>query len=134
MDCIEGMKQIPDNYIDMILSDLPYGTTDAKWDIIISFKDLWNQYLRVIKNNGAIVITCRLPFTAKLVMSNLKMYRHKWVWNKKLSGNFALAKYMPLQIDEDIVVFSKKKVAYYPIMKTGKYRIKGSSKLPTKLY
>lgn len=120
------MKEINDNSVDMILCDLPYGTTDAKWDTIIPLDKLWKEYLRIIKDKGAIVLTCREPFTSKLVMSNLKMYKHKWVWNKKLTGNFALAKFMPLQIDEDILVFCKNTVNYYPIMRKGKKRSKGN--------
>ncbi len=127
-DCLEGMKRIPDKSIDMILCDLPYGTTACKWDNVIPFEPLWEQYERVIKDNGAIVLTAREPFTSLLVTSNLKAYKHKWVWNKKQSGSFANAKYMPLQIEEDIVVFCKGKVNYYPIMRKGKYRKKGGSK------
>ena len=127
MDCLEGMKLIPDNSIDMILCDLPYGTTACKWDTVIPLEPLWEQYKRIIKDNGAIVLTGREPFTSALVMSNLKQYKHKWVWNKKQSGSFANAKYMPLQIEEDIVVFANGKVNYFPIMRKGKMRKKGGS-------
>ena len=127
-DCLELMKGIADKSVDMILCDLPYGTTACKWDSIIPFEPLWEQYKRLIKDNGAIVLTAREPFTSLLVTSNLKAYKHKWVWNKKQSGSFANAKYMPLQIEEDIVVFCKGKANYYPIMRKGKYRKKGGSK------
>jgi site-specific DNA-methyltransferase (adenine-specific) len=127
-DCLELMKDIPDKSIDMILCDLPYGTTACKWDIIISLESLCEQYKRVIKNNSAIVLTAREPFTSKLIMSNIKSYKHKWIWNKKQTGSFANAKYMPLQIEEDIVVFCNDKVKYYPIMRKGKFRKKGGSK------
>lgn len=127
-DCLEVMRDIPDKSVDMILCDLPYGTTACKWDTIIPFEPLWEQYERLIKDNGAIVLTAREPFTSLLVTSNLKAYKHKWVWNKKQSGSFANAKYMPLQIEEDIVVFCKGKANYYPIMRKGKYRKKGGSK------
>lgn len=127
-DCLELMKDIPDKSIDMILCDLPYGTTACKWDNIIPFEPLWKQYNRIIKDNGAIVLFGREPFTSKLITSNIKNYKHKWVWNKKQSGSFANAKYMPLQIDEDIVVFCSGRVNYYPIMRKGKMRKKGGSK------
>jgi site-specific DNA-methyltransferase (adenine-specific) len=129
-DCLELMKDIPDGSIDMILADLPYGTTACKWDSIIPLEPLWKQYKRIIKDNGAIVLTAREPFTSKLVISNLKGYKHKWIWNKKQSGSFANAKFMPLQIEEDILVFTKngEKVNYYPQMRKGKMRKKGGSK------
>ena len=129
-DCLELMKDIPSGSIDMILADLPYGTTACKWDTIIPFEPLWEQYERIIKPNGAIVLTAREPFTSRLVISNLKGYKHKWIWNKKQSGSFANAKFMPLQIEEDILVFTKngEKVNYYPQMRKGKMRKKGGSK------
>jgi site-specific DNA-methyltransferase (adenine-specific) len=129
-DCLELMKDIPDKSIDMILADLPYGTTEAKWDCIIPMDALWNEYKRIIVDGGAIVLTAREPFTSKLVISNLKGYKHKWIWNKKQSGSFANAKFMPLQIEEDILVFTKngEKVNYYPQMRKGKMRKKGGSK------
>ena len=127
-DCLIGMKQIPDKSIDMILCDLPYGTTACKWDTVIPFESLWEQYKRIIKDGGAIVLTAREPFTSLLVTSNIKWYKHKWVWNKKQSGSFQNAKYMPLQIEEDIIVFAKGKVNYYPQMKKGKMRKRGGAK------
>jgi site-specific DNA-methyltransferase (adenine-specific) len=125
-DCLEVMKDIPDKSIDMILCDLPYGTTACKWDTIIPFEPLWEQYKRIIKDNGAIVLTASQPFTSALVMSNVKMFKYCWVWNKKQSGNHGLAKYQPMKIHEDIAVFSKNKHDYYPIMTKGKLRFKGS--------
>ena len=127
-DCLEIMPQLPDGIFDMILCDLPYGTTQCKWDTIISFEKLWAQYRRLIKPNGAIVLFGREPFTSALVMSNPKWYKHKWVWNKKQSGSPMNAKYMPLQIDEDIIVFSEGKVNYYPEMRKGKMRKRGGYK------
>jgi site-specific DNA-methyltransferase (adenine-specific) len=124
-DCLTGMQRIPDNSVDMILCDLPYGTTACKWDVIIPFEPLWKQYERVIKDNGAIVLTASQPFTSALVMSNVKNYKHRWIWNKKLAGNFAVTKYMPLSIDEDILVFGYGKVNYMPQMREGKIRQKG---------
>lgn len=113
-DCLEEMKKIPDGSVDMILCDLPYGTTACKWDIIIPFESLWEQYKRVIKDNGAIVLTASQPFTSALVMSNPDMFRHSWVWNKKKGGNFAQSNFQPLKIHEDILVFSKNKNRYFP--------------------
>lgn len=127
-DCLELMPHIADGSIDMILCDLPYGTTQCKWDTIIPFDKLWEQYDRIIKPNGAIVLFGREPFTSAMVMSNPKHYKHKWVWNKKQSGSPVNAKYMPLQIDEDIIVFSNNKVNYYPEMRKGKMRKRGGYK------
>lgn len=108
-DCLEVMNQIPDNSIDMVLCDLPYGTTACKWDRIIPFEPLWEQYNRICKNHSPIILFGREPFTSIMVASNIKNYKHKWVWNKKQSGSFFNAKFMPLQIEEDIVVFSPDK-------------------------
>ena len=115
-DCLEGMKRIPDGSVDMILCDLPYGTTASKWDEIIPFEPLWEQYDRVIKNNGAIVLTASQPFTTKLIMSKSDWFRYTWVWDKKKAGNIFLAKKQPMKIHEDIVVFSKKPHFYNPQM------------------
>jgi site-specific DNA-methyltransferase (adenine-specific) len=116
MDCLEGMKLIPDKSIDMILCDLPYGTTACKWDAVIPFEPLWEQYERIIKDNGAIVLTASQPFTTVLINSNLKAFRYCWVWNKKKAGNIFLAKKQPMKIHEDVIVFSKKPHNYYPQM------------------
>ena len=116
MDCLEGMKLIDDKSIDMILCDLPYGTTACKWDTIIPFEPLWEQYERIIKDNGAIVLMASQPFTTKLIMSKLDWFRYTWVWNKKKAGNIFLAKRQPMKIHEDIVVFSKKPHLYNPQM------------------
>jgi DNA modification methylase len=115
-DCLELMKNIPDGSVDMILCDLPYGTTACKWDTIIPFEPLWEQYERIIKDNGAIVLTASQPFTTKLIMSKLDWFRYTWVWNKKKAGNIFLAKKQPMKIHEDIVVFSKKPHFYNPQM------------------
>ena len=115
-DCLELMKGIPDESIDMILCDLPYGTTACKWDNIIPFEPLWEQYERVIKDNGAIVLNANQPFASALVMSNPKLYRHSWYWNKITGSNPMTAKYKPMPVVEEILVFSKKKVSYMPIM------------------
>ena len=123
-DCLELMKDIPDKSIDMILCDLPYGTTACKWDTIIPFEPLWEQYKRIIKDNGAIVLTASQPFTSKLVMSNPDMFRYEWIWEKSLGGNPLLAKKQPLKVHENILVFYKKLPIYNPQMTTGKIRNK----------
>ena len=113
-DCLEGMKRIPDGSVDMILCDLPYGTTACKWDTIIPFEPLWGQYKRIIKDDGAIVLFGSEPFSSKLRMSNLKLYKYDWIWNKTTFANQMCAKFQPLKIQENISVFSKKKHIYHP--------------------
>ena len=113
-DCLELMKQINDNSIDMILCDLPYGTTACKWDTIIPFDLLWEQYKRIIKDNGAIVLTASQPFTSKLVMSNIKWFRYVWMWEKEKGTGFVLSKKMPLKLYEECCVFYKKLPQYNP--------------------
>ena len=81
-DCLEAMKEIPDNHIDMVFCDLPYGTTRNSWDTIIPFEELWESYNRIVKENGAIVLTSQQPFTSKLIMSNLSNFRYEWIWEK----------------------------------------------------
>jgi len=113
-DCLEVMKDIPDKSIDMILCDLPYGTTACKWDTIIPFEPLWEQYKRIIKDNGAIVLTASQPFTSALVMSNIKMFRYCWMWEKEKGTGFANSKKMPLKLYEEVCVFYKKLPLYTP--------------------
>ena len=117
-DCLEVMKDIEDKSIDMILCDLPYGTTACKWDTIIPFEPLWEQYERIIKDGCAIVLFGSEPFSTYLRMSNIKNYKYDWKWNKVNAGCFVTAKYRPMSIFEDICVFSKNggKIKYYPIM------------------
>lgn len=115
-DCLEGMKRIPDGSVDMILCDLPYGTTACKWDTIIPLEQLWEQYKRIIKDNGAIVLTAIEPFASVLRMNDIKKYKHEWIWNKELAGNFIQAKNHPMRVHENVLVFSKSKVKYFPIM------------------
>ena len=124
-NCLERMKEIPDGSVDLILTDPPYGTTACKWDSVIPLEPMWEQLKRIIKPNGAIVMTATQPFTSILVSSNLRMYRHQWVWNKNNSAGFATAKLRPFAICEDILVFGINKVNYYPIMTKGKLRKKG---------
>lgn len=104
-DCLELMKDIPNKSIDMVLCDLPYDTTRCKWDSIIPFEPLWEQYNRIIKDNGAIVLFSQMPFTAVLVMSNLKMFRYEWIAEKSMATGFLNAKRMPLKCHENICVF-----------------------------
>ena len=115
-DCLEGMKNIPDKSIDMILCDLPYGITACKWDTIIPFEPLWEQYKRVIKDNGAIVLTASQPFTSMLVMSNIKWFKYELIWDKMIGGAFVLAKKRPLPQHENILIFYKKPPIYNPQM------------------
>lgn len=127
-DCLEEMKKIPDKSIDMILCDLPYGTTACKWDTIIPFEPLWKEYERIIKPNGAIVLTASQPFTSALVMSNPKLFRYEWIWIKNRGSNFALANKMPIKEHESVLVFYKKLPTYNPIKQqraeSGKERVK----------
>ena len=115
-DCLEIMQTLADKSVDMILCDLPYGTTACKWDTIIPLEPLWAQYKRLIKDNGAIVLTASQPFTSALVMSNPGWFKYSWVWNKKKGGSPLLSKIQPIRITEDVVVFGKGKVVYNPIM------------------
>lgn len=125
-DCLELMKNIPDKSVDMILCDLPYGTTQCKWDVAILFEPLWQQYNRVIKDNGAIVLFCSEPFTSRLICSNLKGFKYRWDWNKKIPSGMGYAKYRPMQQTEDIAVFTKngEKTIYNPQMTKRKVPIK----------
>lgn len=119
-DCLELMKSIPDGSIDMILCDLPYGTTACKWDSLIPFKPLWAQYERIIKENGAIVLTASQPFTSALIMSNVNKFKYEWIWEKNRGSNFAILKYQPMKEHESVCVFSKKSHKYHPIMQERK--------------
>lgn len=127
-DCLEVMKGIEDKSIDMILCDLPYGTTQNKWDSVIPLDKLWNQYNRIIKDNGAIVLTSQGIFTAKLILSNEKWFKYKLVWEKSKATNFLNAKKQPLRKHEDICVFYKKQPKYNPQMTAGEPYDKGVRK------
>lgn len=121
-DCLNEMKNIPDKSIDMILCDLPYGTTACKWDVVIPFEPLWKEYKRIIKDRGCIALFGSEPFSSHLRMSNIKDYKYDWIWNKKLAGNGILAKQQPLKIHEIVSIFNSK--IYYPIKTKGKFRKK----------
>lgn len=113
-DCLEVMKDIPDGSIDMILCDLPYGTTACKWDSVIPFEPLWDHYRRITKPTSAIVLTASQPFTTALIVSNLSEFRYCWVWDKGRPSNPQLAKKQPLKTHEDIAVFYRKHGTYNP--------------------
>ena len=113
-DCLEVMMDIPSKSIDMILCDLPYGTTACKWDTIIPFDRLWIAYERIIKDNGAIVLMAGEPFTSFLIQSNISIFKYKWIWDKKFAGNFATANKRPLNTFEEAVLFYKKQPTYNP--------------------
>ena len=115
-DCLEIMKSIPDKSIDMILCDLPYGTTRNKWDSCINLDLLWKQYERIIKDNGAIVLFAQVPFNITLGASNLKLLKYEWIWEKEQGTGFLNAKKMPLKSHENIMVFYKKPPVYNPQM------------------
>ena len=119
-DCIEVMRNIPDKSVDMILCDLPYGTTRNKWDTIIPLDKLWEQYTRIIKDNGAIVLFAQTPFDKVLGSSNLKMLRYEWIWEKEQATGFLNAKKMPLKVHENILIFYKKLPIYNPQWGWGK--------------
>ena len=127
-DCLKYLKQFPDNSIDMVLCDLPYGTTQNKWDSVISLSKLWKEYERVVKDNGAIVLTSQGLFTAQLMMSNPKMFKYKWIWEKSKPTNFLNAKKQPLRKYEDVCVFYKKQPIYNPQMTKGEPYNKGVRK------
>jgi len=113
-DCLEVMKEIPDGSVDMILCDLPYGATACSWDTVIPFNLLWEQYHRVIKYNGAIVLNASQPFTSALIMSNIKQFKYTWTWLKNKKTGFLNAKKQPLRQVEDVVVFYRKQPTYNP--------------------
>ena len=127
-DCLECMKRLPENSIDMILCDLPYKMTQNSWDFYIPLDKLWEQYNRIIKTNGTIVLTSQGFFTAKLIMSQPKLYRYSWVWEKSKPTNFLNAKKQPLRKHENVCIFYKKQPVYNPQMTEGEPYDKGIRK------
>ena len=113
-DCLEKMKEIDDGSVDMVMTDPPYGTTACKWDSIIPLEPMWEQLKRLIKPNGAIVMTASQPFTSALVMSNPDWFKHEWIWKKNKSTGFLNAKKMPLRNHESVVVFCGGNATYNP--------------------
>jgi len=111
-DCLERMAEIPDGSVDMVLCDLPYGTTACKWDSVIPFEPLWEQYRRIAKKNAAIVLTASQPFTTALIASNMKMFKYCWVWDKKIPSGMSYARFQPMRQHEDVVVFYDGKTTY----------------------
>ena len=143
IDCLQGMKDIPDKSIDAIICDLPYGTTRNKWDSVIPLQPLWEQYERVITDRGAIVLFSQMPFTATLVASNPRLFKYEWIWQKENSTGFLNCHFAPLKVHENILVFGKssaafvcdadKAMTYHPQMRPGKaYRAKQGT--PTTSY
>ena len=128
-DCIEGMKILPDNSVDMVLTDPPYGTTYNKWDTVVDMDAFWKEIKRVAKKNSAILIFTQMPFTAKVVMSNPKMFRYEWICEKANPTGFLNARRMPMKCHENVLVFYGKLPVYHPIMEHGKpYRSKPKDK------
>lgn len=127
-DCLKVMQRFPSNSIDMVLCDLPYGTTQNRWDSVINLDLLWKEYNRIVKLNGAIVLTSQGIFTAKLILSNEKFFKYKLTWEKSKPTNFLNAKKQPLRKHEDICVFYKKQPTYNPQMKFGEPYDKGVRK------
>jgi site-specific DNA-methyltransferase (adenine-specific) len=119
-DCLEVMKTIPDASIDAIITDPPYGTTACKWDSVIPFEPMWKELNRIIKDNGAIIFTASQPFTSNLIMSNTKMFKHEWIWEKNRGSNFATLRYAPMKEHESVLVFCKTSPKYFPIMQQRK--------------
>lgn len=118
-DCLELMKDIPDGSVDMVLADLPYGTTACKWDACIPFEPLWEQYRRIAKPGGAIVLFGSEPFSTALRHSNIKEFRYDWIWEKEQGANFMLCKYQPYKVHEVISVFCRERPIYNPQMEPG---------------
>ena len=116
-DCLEGMKRIPDGSVDVIICDLPYGTTACKWDSVIPFEPLWEQYKRICKPNAAIVLFCQGDFTIDLILSNKSDFRYKLIWKKNVPTGMSSAKYRPMKYYEEICVFGNPKSTYNPQMK-----------------
>ena len=130
-DCLVEMAKIPNGSVDMVMADLPYGTTACKWDSVVPFEPLWYEYRRVCKPNAAIVLTASQPFTSALVMSNVGMFKYCWVWDKANSTGFLNAKKQPLRQTEDICVFYREQCTYKPEMEVrGKPRVKGGYNKP----
>lgn len=127
-DCLDVMEKMPDDCIDMILCDLPYGTTQNKWDSVIPLEELWKQYKRILKPNGVVVLTSVGMFTAQLMLSQPKMFKYRWIWQKSKATNFLNAKKQPLRKFEDVCVFYKKQPTYNPQMLEGKPYDKGVRK------
>jgi site-specific DNA-methyltransferase (adenine-specific) len=130
-DCLEKMKEIPDESVDMVLADPPYGSTSCKWDIVIPFEPLWKELNRVTKVKSSVLMMGSQPFSSLLVCSNIKNFKHEWIWKKSRSGSALTARYAPVKRHEGIFVFSKGKMQYNPIMEEGKPYSRMGYKLKT---
>lgn len=127
-DCLEGMKRIPDGSVDLILQDPPFGTTDCYFDKRLQLAPMWEQFLRVTKENAAIVLFSQMPFGAELIMSQKNLFRYEWIWEKSLGVGFLNAKKMPLRCHENILVFYRKLPTYNPQFTKGKpYKVRRTS-------
>lgn len=133
-DCFNILSSIENESVDLIICDLPYGTTNLKWDSILPLENLWFEYKRVIKKNGAIILFGSQPFTSKLILSNLSMFKYEIIWEKTMPTGMAQASYMPMKYHENILVFYKNKPTYNKIMAKrnpnwdrAKYKMQGSS-------
>lgn len=124
-DCLERMKGIADKSVDMVLCDLPYGTTRCKWDTVIPFEPLWEQYERIIKDRGGIVLTASQPFTSALVMSNIARFKYEWIWEKSKATGFMNCNRRPMKAHESILVFSKSQTVYNPQKVSGEPYFRG---------
>jgi len=138
-DCLEILPTFPPASVDAIITDLPYGTTDCAWDVVIPFSEMWREVKRLLKPRGVFVTTSSQPFTSILIQSNLEMFKYEWIWDKKLTGNFLMANYQPLKIHESILVFSeypatyvkgKETAFYYPEKEQGAHRKSAKSVKP----
>ena len=127
-DCLEVMQTIPDKSVDMVLADLPYGTTKLKWDSLIPLEPLWREISRVTKDDSALVFTASQPFTTTLISSNIEQFRYEWIWNRNSNAGFLTVNYRPMKIHENVMVFSKSLASfnkhrgamrYYPVLRKG---------------
>lgn len=133
-DFLQGVKKVPDACIDMILCDLPYGTTKCKWDTIIPLDEMWQEFRRITKPQSAIVLTSAQPFTSILINSNIDQYKYNWIWEKSKATGYLNAKCRPLVAHEDILVFCKSKPPYYPLKTKGEPYKKGKALRNTQVY
>lgn len=136
-DCLELMEVIPDESIDLVLADIPYGTTKCKWDSVLDLNLMWQHLKRIIKSNGAILLFAQLPFDKVLASSNIGMLKYEWIWEKTSATGHLNAKKMPMKAHENILVFYKKLPSYYPVKTTGHVRKSSTAdrgKLKSEIY
>ena len=128
-DCLELMKEIPDGSVDMVLCDLPYGVTACKWDVVIPVEKLWEQYKRIVKSNGAIILFGSEPFSSEIRVSNRKDYRYDWIWDKRRGSNFQNAHKQPMKSHENVLVFYQRQPTYNPVYWYGNpYKVGGGER------